>query len=71
MVGTTTVVEQELASGQLRRVRFEAPWLRFNYGFITRTTRTLPPIAQEFMRQVRSIEAELDERETSLLARFG
>jgi len=71
MVGTTTVVEQELASGRLRRVRYEAPWLRFNYGFISRPTRTLPPVAEEFMRLVRSIEEELDERENRLLAQFG
>jgi DNA-binding transcriptional LysR family regulator len=67
MVGTTTFAENELASGRLRRVRFEAPWLRFNYGFITRRHRTLPPLVEEFKRLVRSIETELDARETELL----
>jgi DNA-binding transcriptional LysR family regulator len=67
MVGTATVAESELASGRLRRVRYEAPWLRFNYGFISRRHRTLPPLAEEFKRLVRDIETELDARETELL----
>jgi len=71
MVATATVAENELASGRLRRVRYEAPWLRFNYGFISRRHRTVPPLAEEFKRLVRDIEAELDVREAELLARLG
>jgi hypothetical protein len=56
----------ELVVRRARRVAFEAPWFRFHHGFITRRDRTLPPLAHEFMRLVRSIEAELDEREVEL-----
>ena len=63
---TATIVESDLRSNRLRRVPFEAPWLRFHHGFIRRRKRTLPPLAHEFMALVRSIEAELDEREVEL-----
>ena len=63
---TATIVEADLRARRLVRVAFEAPWFRFHHGFITRRDRTLPPLAHEFMRLVRSIEAELDEREVEL-----
>ena len=66
-----TIVVSDLEAGRLRRVPFAAPWLRFQAGFITRRSRTLPPIAEEFKRLVRSIEAELDEQEEELQARFA
>jgi DNA-binding transcriptional LysR family regulator len=68
LVATATIVESDLMAKRLRRVSFQAPWFRFRHGFITRRNRTLSPIAEEFMRLVRSIEAELDERENDLLA---
>lgn len=68
---TATIVASDLMAGHLRRVPFQAPWLRFHHGFITRRNRTLPPLAQEFMRLVRSIEAELDVREAELWERFA
>lgn len=71
MIGATTAVEDELASGKLRRVRYEAPWLRFNYGFIGRRRRTLPPLVEEFKRLVRTIEADLDTHESELLATYS
>jgi hypothetical protein len=50
---------------------FSAPWFRLDYGFIVRHRRTLPPAAEEFMRIVREIEAELEQREAALRVRFA
>lgn len=72
LVGATaTIVEPDLRADRLRRVPFDAPWFRFHHGFITRRNRTLPPLAREFMRLVRSIEADLERREQELRARFS
>jgi DNA-binding transcriptional LysR family regulator len=71
VAATSTIAEADLRAGRLRRIQFEGPWFCFHHGFITRRTRTLPPLAEEFMRLVRGIEAELDEREEELLRTFG
>jgi DNA-binding transcriptional LysR family regulator len=71
VAATATIAEADLRAGRLRRISFEEPWFRFHHGFITRRRRTLPPLAEEFMQLVRSIEAELDEREEQLQQRFG
>jgi len=70
LAATATIVEPDLVAQRLVRVAFEAPWFRFHHGFIVRRNRTLPPLAHEFMVLVRSIEAEIDEREGRLLERF-
>jgi DNA-binding transcriptional LysR family regulator len=70
LAATATIVESDLRARRLVRVAFEAPWFRFHHGFITRRNRSLPPLAHEFMRLVRSIEAKLDEREAELWKQF-
>jgi len=69
-VATFTMVEEELADGQLAVVRFSAPWLSLAYGFITRPNHTLSPATLEFMAIVREIEAELDDREAALREKY-
>jgi DNA-binding transcriptional LysR family regulator len=71
LAATATIVESDLRARRLVRVAFEAPWFRFHHGFITRRNRSLPPLAHEFMRLVRSIEADLERREQELRARFS
>jgi DNA-binding transcriptional LysR family regulator len=71
LAATATIVESDLRARRLVRVAFEAPWLHFHHGFITRRNRTIPPLAHDFMRLVRSIEAELDEREAELWKEFS
>jgi len=70
VAATLTLVEHELDAGELAVVPFTAPWLRLNYGFISRSGRTHSPAALEFMRLVREIEAAQDERERKLRERF-
>lgn len=65
-VSTLTLVEGELERGELAVLPFAAPWLRANYGFITRRGRTPSPVAEAFMAEVAGIEAEIDEREAAL-----
>jgi DNA-binding transcriptional LysR family regulator len=50
-------IEAELASGTLRQLSVDVPWMKANYGFIWRRGRSLPPSALAFMDIVRSIEA--------------
>ena len=71
VVCTLTMVEGELAAGRVAVLAFGAPWFRLDYGFIVRHRRTLPPAAEEFMRIVREIEAELEQREAALRERFA
>ena len=65
-----TMAEQELTAGRLAVVPFTPPWLHLDYGFISRPNRTLSPATLRFMEIVRDIEADLDERERALRARF-
>lgn len=69
-VATFTMVERELAEGQLEVVRFSEPWLRLGYGFISRPGHTLSPSTLRFMQIVREIEAELEEREAALREKY-
>lgn len=71
VVASLTMVAAELEAGSNVVLPFAAPWFRFNYGFILRRGRTLPPAAEEFMRCVREIEADVEEREAALRERFA
>jgi DNA-binding transcriptional LysR family regulator len=70
VAATLTMAERELEQGRLAVVPFAPPWLELAYGFITRPNHTLSPATLEFMKLVREIEAELDEREAALRARY-
>jgi DNA-binding transcriptional LysR family regulator len=70
VAATLTMAERELEQGYLAVVSFAPPWLELAYGFIARPNHTLSPATVRFMEIVRDIEAELDERETTLRARF-
>lgn len=70
VAATLTMAERELEQGHLGVVPFAQPWLELAYGFITRPNHTLSPATLEFMKLLREIEAELDEREAALRARY-
>jgi DNA-binding transcriptional LysR family regulator len=61
-------IESELASGDLVILDFMAPWMRNQYGFISKRDRTLSPAATEFMAKVREVEGATLELETRLFA---
>ena len=71
VVAELTMAESELEADRLAVVPFNPPWLHLDYGFISRPNRTLSPATIRFMEIVRAIEADLDERETALRARFA
>lgn len=52
------LIQDEIRSGVLAPIRFEAPWLRLNYGFVYLRDRMLSPAARAFMAEVRAIEEE-------------
>jgi len=56
------LIEDDLRAGRLSAIRFAAPWLRLDYGFIYLRDRTLSPAARAFMSEVRKIESELTRR---------
>jgi DNA-binding transcriptional LysR family regulator len=68
--GTFTMAEEYLAAGKLTVLPIVKPWLRLHYGFVSRRGRTQSPAALEFMRIVREIEDDLEEREAALRERF-
>ncbi|HSO22380.1 MAG TPA: LysR family transcriptional regulator [Chondromyces sp.] len=70
VAATLTMAERELELGHLAVVPFAPPWLELSYGFITRPNHTLSPATLEFMSLVREIEAELEDREAALRARY-
>ena len=65
-----SMAQRELQERALAVVPFFPAWLRLGYGFISRPNYTLSPATLEFMSIVREIEAELDEREAALRARY-
>ena len=52
-------IEREVKEGLCTVLTVEAPWLRANYGFITKRGRTPTPMAKAFMEIVREIEREI------------
>ena len=51
-------IERELKEGSCAVLPVEAPWLRLNYGFISKRGRTPSPAASAFMEIVRELEAD-------------
>jgi DNA-binding transcriptional LysR family regulator len=70
VVCALSMVATDLEAGRVAVLSFSAPWFRLNYGVIQRQGRTLPPAAEQFIRIIRGIEAELEEREAMLRERF-
>jgi DNA-binding transcriptional LysR family regulator len=70
VAATLTMVEGELASGELAVVPFAADWLRLSYGIIRLRGRTPSPAETAFLTAVREIEVELVEREAALQTQF-
>lgn len=68
---TPGCIARELESGELVILDFMAPWMRNQYGFISRKDRTHSPGAIEFMARMREIEAEAIELETRLFAAYS
>lgn len=54
-----SLIKDEVRRGIVVPIRFDAPWLRLNYGFVYLRDRMLSPAARAFMTEVRAIEEEL------------
>lgn len=61
-------IEAELQSGEFVIVDFMAPWMRNQYGFVSKKDRTLSPAAYEFMARVREEEMATVDLESRLFA---
>lgn len=57
-VATPRQIEAEVQAGRLVRLPVNLPWMRLNYGFITRRGRSRSPAAEAFIAMVREIERE-------------
>ena len=68
---TPGCVEAELQSGELVILDFMAPWMRNQYGFISKKGRNPSPSAVELMAKVREIEQQVIAREQSLIATYS
>jgi DNA-binding transcriptional LysR family regulator len=68
---TLGCIARELESEELVILDFKAPWMRNQYGFISRKDRTHSPGAMEFMARMREIEEEAIELETRLFAAYS
>jgi DNA-binding transcriptional LysR family regulator len=51
-------IERELKEGSCAVLPVEALWLRLNYGFILKRSRTTSPAVSAFMEIVRELEAD-------------
>ncbi|MCU0988705.1 MAG: LysR family transcriptional regulator [Xanthomonadales bacterium] len=56
---------------ELALVRFTAPWMRLNYGFMWNAQKPLSAVAQAFMNKIRTAEQELAGRESALREELG
>lgn len=65
---TPACVSRELESGEIVILDFHKPWMRNQYGFITKRGRTLSSAADEFMAIVRALEQAAVEYEGELFA---
>jgi DNA-binding transcriptional LysR family regulator len=56
-------IRREVEQGELVVLPIDVPWLRLNYGFITRRGRSRSPAATAYMAIVREIEREIAARD--------
>jgi DNA-binding transcriptional LysR family regulator len=64
-------IERELEQGTLCVLSYHAPWLRFEYGFLYLSGRTVSPAALAFMAECRRQDALLAGREAVLQEGYG
>lgn len=57
--------------GDLALIRFTAPFMRLNYGFMWEAQKHLSPVAQAFMAKIRIAEQDLAARESALREELG
>ena len=68
---TPGCIAPELESGAIVILDFTAPWMRNQYGFVSRKDRTHSPGAMEFMARMREVEREAIELEDRLFATYA
>jgi DNA-binding transcriptional LysR family regulator len=68
-LGNLSSFEQAFRTGELVPLPLQDLALRTHYGFIYLKSRSLPPVVELYMREVRAMEEELRQRE-SLLAKI-
>jgi len=64
-------IKAELQSGDFVILDFMAPWMRNQYGIVSKKDRTHSPAANEFIAKVREVEMAAIELENSLFARHS
>lgn len=69
-LGNLSTFEQEIGTGTIVPLPVHDLALRTRYGFIYLKERSLPPAVEVYMQEVRTVEAEICQRER-ILARVG
>jgi DNA-binding transcriptional LysR family regulator len=64
-------VESELLAGSMTVLNTGKPVIRLHSGLIQLKDRSLSPAAEQFVRELRRIKAEMDSRAAALAGRFG
>ena len=69
-IGSLTMMERELGSGEVAVVQTAGLGIKAGYGFIYLRNRSLAPATLAYMREVRAVESELAELEKALEAAY-
>jgi DNA-binding transcriptional LysR family regulator len=69
-VATLTIMQRELGAGEVVVAPTTGLELQSGYGFIYLKNRSLTPAALAYMQEVRSVEAEISNRETALADQY-
>ena len=64
-------VESELLAGSMTILNTGKPVMRLHSGLIQLKDRSLSPAAEQFVRELRRIKAEMDSRAAALAGKFG
>lgn len=70
-IAPLSIADPYLRDGRLHLVRFNAPWMRLNYGFAWETGKALNPTTRDFMEEVRKTERRQAQRDRQLRKKYG
>lgn len=70
-IATLATAYPYLKRGELELVRFRAPWMQLNYGFIWDAQKPLSPVAKSFMARIREAERKAAAGESVLQRELG
>ena len=70
-IATLAIAYPYLERGELELVRFTAPWMQLNYGFVWHAQKPLSPVARAFMSRIREAERKAAAGERVLRRELG